>query len=455
MPAPAQAHHTMKKLWILPLFILVVSGSGYALISLQHSARHAHDAAQAATANTPGDSVGCVFKTVMEGMGPNVQRVETPAQVRAATERGLRWLVQAQQKDGGFGAGTHARQDIRDPHAVKSDPATTAMVCMALLRTGSTPDHGTYAPQLHKGTEYLLVAVERAPKNGINITDLKGTQIQTKLGENIDVTLTSQYFSNLLEKLAQEHLLRPRVTSALQECVARIEKGQHDDGSLRGDGWAGVLQSSFAANALESADAIGIAVDSVVLHNYKDYQIKNTDAASGDVKTERGAGVMLYSVSGSSRASAKEARRAKTMLDKAKADGQVEQDAPMTQENLVKSGMDVNDAQRSNTAYEVYNTAKERAQEDEVINGFGSNGGEEFLSYLQTGESLIINNDSTWSDWYGTTTGRLVGIQGNDGSWQGHHCITSPVFCTATALLILSVNNDIDQLVAQGASVRP
>jgi hypothetical protein len=87
-----------------------------------------------------------------------------------------------------------------------------------------------------------------------------------------------------------------------------------------------------------------------------------------------------------------------------------------------------------------------------VLNGFGNNGGEEFMSFLQTGESLIINKDKSWRNWYDATTARLVGIQNNDGSWNGHHCITSPVFCTATALLILSVNNDIEALVAQGAT---
>ena len=76
------------------------------------------------------------------------------------------------------------------------------------------------------------------------------------------------------------------------------------------------------------------------------------------------------------------------------------------------------------------------------------------MSYLQTGESLIINKDQSWRNWYDATTARLLGIQNDDGSWNGHHCITSPVFCTATALLILSVNNDINALVAQGATVQ-
>ena len=102
------------------------------------------------------------------------------------------------------------------------------------------------------------------------------------------------------------------------------------------------------------------------------------------------------------------------------------------------------------TAYEVYQSAKVQAQREDVMDGFGSNGGEEFLSYLQTGESMIIGKDDSWKNWYDNTSGRLLNIQNNDGSWNGHHCITSPVFCTATCLLILSVNNDIDQLTKVG-----
>ena len=76
-------------------------------------------------------------------------------------------------------------------------------------------------------------------------------------------------------------------------------------------------------------------------------------------------------------------------------------------------------------------------------------GYEEFLSYLQTGEGMIINKDDGWEKWYENVTGRLVTIQNENGSWNGHHCITSPVFCTATCLLILAVNNDIEKLSKQ------
>src|SRR5688500_6386896 len=53
--------------------------------------------------------------------------------------RGVQWLVEAQHGNGGWGAGSHAKQHLRDPHHVATDPATTAFVAMALVRSGSTP----------------------------------------------------------------------------------------------------------------------------------------------------------------------------------------------------------------------------------------------------------------------------------------------------------------------------
>jgi hypothetical protein len=395
---------------------------------------------------------GCVFKTVYEGEGVDGEfTMATPARVLQAETKALHWLVKAQGQDGGFGAGAHSRQDIRDPHAVATDPATTAMVGMAILRMGSTPQKGEYAQQLAKLTNYLLQHVEQAGPQATNITQLQGTQIQAKLGANIDVALTTQFLSNLSAKLDQQDPLKRRVLQAMNICTGIIQRAQNSDGSMQGDGWAGVLQSSFAANALESAKAQGAVVDDEALQQARDYSKQNFDVNSKSVATERAAGITLYAVSGSTRSAAVEAREAEEKLAKAKKDGKVKADAPVSVKELQDAGMSQTEAERLNTAYQVYNSAKVQAQREDVISGFGNNGGEEFLSFLQTGESMIIAKDQGWRNWYLSTTDRLLSIQNNDGSWQGHHCITSPVFCTATSLLILSVNNDIEQLLAQGA----
>jgi hypothetical protein len=394
---------------------------------------------------------GCVFRTVMGEESSDLNSIyKTPENVQRSVDRGLSWIIRAQNQNGGWGAGSHGRQDILDPHAVQADPATTAMVSMALLRSGSTLTEGKYSDQLQKALDYLMKATENSDATSYNITELTGTQIQTKLGQNIDVILTAQFFANVLDHANHDAALKRRIQKNLNTCVAKIQRSQDNNGNIAGAGWAGVLQSSFAANALESAQAQGANVDEKALDRSREAQKNNFDAKTGDVKTDMGAGVMLYSVSGSARASAKEARRVEEEINKAKKSGRLNEDAPATAENLEKIGFDKDDAMKYSTAYEVYQSAKVQAQRADVMDGFGSNGGEEFLSYLQTGESMVIGKDNAWQQWYDNISGRMLKIQNNDGSWNGHHCITSPVFCTATSLLILSINNDIESLTKIG-----
>jgi len=390
----------------------------------------------------------CVFRTAFEAEGIDpAMKYPMPAKVTRSLDRSLEFLADAQNKDGGWGAGTHSRQDLMDPHAVKSDPATTAMVAMGLLRSGNTLESGPYHTELKQATNFLLEAVEESGKNDLNITQLTGTQPQVKLGKNIDVSLTSQYLTNLLEQAVDDTQLRARIRKAIKVCVDKIQMGQNADGSQSGSGWAGVLQSSFAANALETAQDQGIAVPEEVLDKARDYQKNNIDVKTNDVATESAAGVVLYSVSGSARASAQEAAAAKDAIKAAKKEGKLAPDAEISIDNLEKSGMSRSKAMKYTTAYRVNESAKQMAQRDEVMSGFGNNGGEEFLSYLQTGEGLIMSKDESWKNWYDKMSGRLLEIQNNDGSWSGHHCITSPVFCTATSVLILAITNDVQYLV--------
>ena len=390
---------------------------------------------------------GCVFLTLMgEEKSDSFYIYKSPEAVVKSLGSGLQWLSGAQQSNGGWGAGSHNRQDIRDPHAVNSDPATTSMVAMAMLRSGNTFTSGEYSGQLRQALLYLLQSIESSSKESFNITTEQGTQIQTKLGANIDVVLTTQFLTNALDYLDFDESLKLRVKKDLDVCISKIQRTQESDGSFAGGTWAGVLQSALANNALESAQASGLAVDDKILKRSRDYQKGNIDARSGDVKTDRGAGIVLYSVSGTARASAKEARKVEEAMKKAKDSGALPASAPVTTQNLQSIGFSQDEALEYSTAYEVYQASKSKSQQEDVMSGFGNNGGEEFLSYLQTGESMIVGKDSSWKTWYDNASGRLLKIQNDDGSWSGHHCITSPVFCTATCLLILSVNNDVERL---------
>src|SRR5262245_32265949 len=116
------------------------------------------------TAGANGQAVGQVVGggAVVPAVAKPAGGVPAPGKLLPFVEHALDWLAGAQQKDGGWGAGSNARQDIRDAHAVPTDPATTAVAAIALMRAGNGLDRGEYAETLRRATEYLLRAVETA-----------------------------------------------------------------------------------------------------------------------------------------------------------------------------------------------------------------------------------------------------------------------------------------------------
>jgi hypothetical protein len=386
----------------------------------------------------------CVMKTIFELETTNsINQPELPADVKKSIQNALLWTIKAQLPDGGWGAGFHSRQDVRDPHAVKADPATTSLVLISLLRTGNTLDAGSYKKEVKDGTEFLLNAVEQWTPNQPRLTSLMGTQPQQKLGQNIDAILTAQFFTTLL-KYHHSHPWKKRIKAALQKCVQRIEDEQDNDGNWKGGGWAPVLQSALADQALESAKDAGVNVDEEILNRSKAYQKSNFDVETKSALTGRAAGVMLYSLSSTTRSSAKEAKKARALLEKAKSEGKLDAEDEMSEENLQRAGASPAEAKELAAAHMINENTTIQSTREDVMSGFGSNGGEELISYLLTGESIMLQGGNNWKKWYESMSKRIMTIQKNDGSWEGHHCITSPVFCTAAALLILSITNDLN-----------
>src|SRR5688572_11685096 len=78
-----------------------------------------------------------------------------------------------------------------------------------------------------------------------------------------------------------------------------------------------------------------------------------------------------------------------------------------------------------------------RLKDPSFVSGFGSNGGEEFLSYMLVSESLVVKGGADWDKWDTAMTANLSRVQNGDGSWTGHHCITGRTFVTSSALLVL------------------
>lgn len=398
-----------------------------------------------------GLSVAIICAMVWTGspMASEPPTPTTPATVKpipAFLDKSLGWLAAAQGPNGGWGAGASAQQNVRDPRAVQIDPATSAFATMALMRAGSTLTTGPYHQQVNKAVRYLLETVEGASEDGPKITTVTGTQPQAKLGQQIDTSMAVQLFSRVLPHTSHDAPLAERVTKALDKAVRKLQGGQGKDGSWSDQGWAPVLQSSVANAALEMAQGAGRPVEAPALEKSRAYQKGNVDAKSGAVKADKAAGISLYAIAGNQRATAKEAGEARRELDDARAKKLVPADAPMSVDNLMKAGKPKAEAEALMEAYTQNEATKRMMKDDKVLQGFGNNGGEEFLSYMMSSEALVVAESKEWDEWYDSMSRRLAKVQNPDGSWSGHHCITSPVFSTAAVVMTLTADRDAQVL---------
>jgi hypothetical protein len=94
---------------------------------------------------------------------------------------------------------------------------------------------------------------------------------------------------------------------------------------------------------------------------------------------------------------------------------------------------------RRTNAKAIATIANEMAR-PEMINGFGSMGGEEYFSYLNISDSLRRVGGPAWEKWNREITAKLVQLQNADGTWAGHHCITGRVAVTSAAVLTLTAD---------------
>lgn len=379
--------------------------------------------------------------TAPAGVPVSVQQ-PTPEVPPEFVQRGIDWLVEAQHLDGGWGAGSHAQQQVRDPRAVQTDPATTAFAATALLRAGSTPLSGKHQDAVRRAVEYLLSSVESAPDDGPRITSLEGTQPQSKLGPLIDTSMTLQLLARVLPTLAAEQPLHARVDRAVDKCLRKLEASQEDSGSWGGGGWAPVLQSSMGCAALEYTQAAGKSVSADKLESARRYQMGNFDRASGRADGAEAAGVELYAFAGAAKAAAAEAGAALALVNDARTRGLLPPTSEVSADNIESLGVAPQRAAELAAAYSQNQAQVDRLDDASLLSGFGSNGGEEFLSYLFTSEALITSDPEAFARWDDKMRGMLAKIQADDGSWTGHHCITSPVFCTAAVVQCLTTEHD-------------
>ncbi len=389
-----------------------------------------------------------------------------PKPITASVKKGLDWLVENQLKDGGWGQGDESKQmgggaELRD----KPNIADTSIAALALIRSGSTPSSGPYKDAVAKAVRYVQASVDSSDSASLDVSTVKGTRVQMKLGPNIDTFLASLLLAEAKGRMPEAEQNKT-LDVALNKVLGKIKAHQKADGTWDNrTGWAPILAQSMAGKGINRAAQNGANVDARLLSRTEDYakvQLAQSatppaavaaapvggpatsapvasfslrSASAGRATGGAGsAGVELYdrasslsvlsdSVNSNSSKEAELKKKVETSKD--------EKEVAQAKDSLRRFG------EAREARDQAQKAVVERLEDKSFVNGFGSNGGEEFLSYMNIGESLVLKGGDEWKKWDRSMTENLNRVQNDDGSWSGHHCITGRTFCTSTALLVL------------------
>lgn len=381
--------------------------------------------------------------TTLPATQPATQPTSRPVDPKPLSEnvkKGLDWIVKAQLADGGWGQGdesSHMGQGMANLSAV-SNVADSCVSIMALMRSGSTPSEGPFAQQIAKGVEFVCGKIDASDNDSLHITDVRGTRVQTKIGTHVDTFLAAQVLSDV-KGCMPDAAGNDKVATMLAKTLRKIEKNQKQDGGFAQQGWAPALAEGIAAKAVNNAAVRGEKVSEQTLQRLDDQAKRQYDEASGKVAADgASAGVALYGTS----SNVSNFANADLRYQQKEKDLQAIIDSPTTQpearDRAVKEMSELKALRQEAAQAQV--AAASRMNDPQFASGFGSNGGEEFLSYLNIGESMVLRQDPGFPEWDSKMTSNLNRVQNDDGSWSGHHCITGKNFCTASALLVLMVD---------------
>jgi len=184
-----------------------------------------------------------------------------PKPLSEQVNKGLAFLVRQQHANGGWSQGEESTQMGNSGDRVKDLPnvADTCMATLALLRAGNTPKAGIYADNVLKAIDFVCKQVDKADKDSLYVTDVRGTRVQSKLGPYVDTFTVSLLFAELKGKMPDEKSEK-RLVAALDKAIAKIHKNQRQDGTWANEGWAPILSQAIASKGLNRAAQNGFQV---------------------------------------------------------------------------------------------------------------------------------------------------------------------------------------------------
>ena len=373
---------------------------------------------------------------------PTTRPTIKPKPLSVNVQKGLDWLANRQLANGAWGQGEES-QHMGGGGALQAvaSVADTAVATMALLRSGSSPREGPYATHINRAIAFICEQVEKSDADDLFVTTNRQTRVQQKLGPHIDTFLASLVLTEVKDMMP-DAASNQRVSAALQKIVHKLEKNVQNNGQWTREGWAPALANGLAGKAYNFAAQKGARVDdrrlAMVNSVAAEDVLRYASAPAGELGfagADGAAGVELYGRSanlGQLQAAEQTARDRKTQIQRELAQPTIRPER-VQQLKEEQSKLD----QQLAASGQARAAVIERMKDERFVAGFGSNGGEEFLSYMTIGEAMLLEGGETFAKWDQSMTENLNRVQNDDGSWSGHHCITGKTFCTGTALLTL------------------
>lgn len=354
-------------------FQLVVLG--WVLVVMPHAVEGDRAATSAETA--PQKSASAASSSATDVSARLTTPKLTPA-CKQSVDRGTRWLISAIRRDGFVGT------DIGHP----PDLGCTAMVGLALLSQGNTPQAGPHRKELRRVLDAVLAAVDDVNPN---LNYPTATLVQRKIGNHAHLFIAGIFLSQVL---GEAPYAEQEISRALEKLVRVIGGAQKSDGTWGSESWAPVLGTVLGWISLRASSSSGMKIAAASDTTGK--------ALLTHLKGHLGQESWMHNFY-------KEAASLRVLFSLN------HQEEPIFQEGVKRLIKIVREDAR------VFNQA----------------GGEEFLAMYLVTECLVSKREKSWEPWYPAVRDGMIRVQNPDGSWSGHHCITARTFCTAAAVMTL------------------
>lgn len=309
----------------------------------------------------------------------------TPETLKAVRD-GLEYLSRTQSEDGVW----------REGQGGQAYPvAISSLACTALLAHGDTPTRGRYAPQLQKGTEFL---VKCRTKTGL-ITGGNQDSGQPMHGHGFAL----MYLASVYGSLTKESL-RDATKEAIEAGIQLTAQGQSGDGGwtyVPGTGDEGSVTVT-QVQALRAAHNSGFLVPKGTIEEAVKYIERCSTPEGGIQYSLRSGGGPRIAISAAAVATLYNAG---------------EYDAPIAKRCLdfIWEHSKPNDRWAMDTTF-----------------------GHSYYCHLYASQAFYLSGDDYWDNYFPAIRDRLIALQDkSDGGWEGDG-IGKP-YGTAIALIILQL----------------